>query len=132
MRNRPRSFAVLIQNDCILMVRIVNGLNNFWTLPGGEVEEGETFEEAAIREVQEEVNLKVKVAKYLYTSAYEFGVEKCFLVEVIGQDSTPTLGYDPELPKNQQELKEVKWHLLKEMVEDQQVSEVIKALGLYV
>lgn len=32
---------------------------NCWTLPGGEIEVGETIEQAVIREVQEESNMKV-------------------------------------------------------------------------
>ena len=31
----------------------------YWTLPGGAIEHGETYEEAVIREVQEESNMKV-------------------------------------------------------------------------
>ena len=34
--------------------------NNKWGLPGGSLELGESFEEAAIREAYEEVGLKVK------------------------------------------------------------------------
>lgn len=54
------------------------------------------------------------------------------LVEVIEKASIPTLGFDPELPKEEQNLKEVKWRLLKEVKEDIQVSKVIKALELSV
>lgn len=51
LEDRRRSFAALIQGDSILMVRIVNDEEEFWTLPGGAVEEGESFEEAVVREV---------------------------------------------------------------------------------
>ncbi len=111
------------------MVHTVIGEKNYWTLPGGGLENEETFEEAVIREVQEEVNLKVKVIKHLYTNSYELGVEKCFLAQVVEQNS-PIIGFDPELPLDQQELKEVKWQPIKEMAEDIQVSEVIRSLGL--
>lgn len=99
-------------------------------MPGGGLENHESFEEAVIREVQEEVNLKVKVMKHLYTNNYEHGVEKCFLVQTIERNSTPLLGFDPELPIEQQELKEFKWKPIKEMEDDIQVSEVIRASGL--
>ncbi|MEH6940095.1 NUDIX hydrolase [Bacillus sp. JJ664] len=127
---RQRAFAAIIENDCILMVHVVKGEKNYWTLPGGGLENDESFEEAVIREVQEEVNLKVDVIKHLYTNNYEFGVEKCFLTQVAGSNSTPKLGFDPELPIEQQELKDFKWQPIKEMAKDIQVSEVIRALGL--
>ncbi len=114
------------------MVHVVKGEKNYWTLPGGGLENEETFEEAVIREVQEEVNLKVKIIKHLYTNSYELGVEKCFLVQVVEENSTPILGFDPELLIEQQELKEIKWQPIKEMEEDIQVSKVIRALGLEV
>lgn len=31
----------------------------YWTLPGGDIESGETYEEAIVREVEEESNMKV-------------------------------------------------------------------------
>lgn len=33
----------------------------YYTIPGGHVEEGETFEEAGIREIEEELNIKVEI-----------------------------------------------------------------------
>jgi len=34
-----------------------------WECPGGKLEEGESFEEAAIREAKEEVNLDIEIIK---------------------------------------------------------------------
>lgn len=110
----------------------MKGEKNYWTLPGGGLENEETFEEAVIREVQEEVNVKVKIIKHLYTNSYELGVEKCYLAQIVEQNSTPVLGFDPELPLDQQELQEIKWHPIKEVAEDIQVAKVINALGLEV
>ncbi|WP_088071544.1 NUDIX hydrolase [Gottfriedia luciferensis] len=132
MSNRPRAFAAIIENENILMVHMIKGEKNYWTLPGGGLENEETFEEAVIREVQEEVNLKVKIIKHLYTNSYELGVEKCYLAQIVEQNSTPVLGFDPELPLDQQELQEIKWHPIKEVAEDIQVAKVINALGLEV
>ncbi|MCA1031170.1 NUDIX domain-containing protein [Bacillus timonensis] len=132
MNDRPRAFATLIQNDNILMVRIVDGEKEFWTLPGGGLENGESFEDAVIREVLEEVQLNVKVVKHLFTSQYEGGIEKCYLVEPMPNSDAPTLGFDPELPKDHQVLKEVKWQPMKKMADDIHVKEVMRALGIEV
>ncbi|WP_316571765.1 NUDIX hydrolase [Neobacillus sp. YIM B06451] len=132
MQNRERAFAAIIKDGCILMVHESNGCKDFWTLPGGGLENDETFDEAVVREVREEVNLEVKVVKHLFTGTYEYGVEKCFLAELINPNSVPTLGLDPEFPADQQNLTEVKWQPIKKMVDDIQVSEVIKVLGIKV
>lgn len=132
MQNRERAFAAIIKDECILMVHESNGSKSFWTLPGGGLEHDETFEEAVVREVREEVNVDVKVVKHLFTGTYEYGVEKCFLAELIDPEAIPTLGVDPELPEDNQFLTEVKWQPIKLMADDKQVSEVIKVLGIEV
>ena len=44
----------------------------YWTPPGGSIESGETFEEAVIREVQEETNMKVLKQELIgYQDIYE-------------------------------------------------------------
>lgn len=49
--------AVCFYGDKIVIVFAQN--KNSWTLPGGGVEKGETVEEAVIREVKEETNMRV-------------------------------------------------------------------------
>lgn len=52
--------ALIIENDTIIMVkRKYDPYKDYWALPGGFVELGETVEFACIREVKEETNLDV-------------------------------------------------------------------------
>ncbi len=43
-------------------------VNEYYTLPGGHVEENETYEDAVIREVFEELNIKVSIKNKLLSS----------------------------------------------------------------
>jgi ADP-ribose pyrophosphatase YjhB (NUDIX family) len=43
MKNRDRAFAAIINNGKIVMVHVKNDVREFWTLPGGGVEEGESL-----------------------------------------------------------------------------------------
>ena len=129
---RPRVCAAIIRNGKILMVRHQDGGRVYWTLPGGGVIEGESLEQATIREVLEETHLNISVVKFLYEEPYEYGVSYCFLtIEEDGAEAK--LGSDPEekdVPSQHRMLQEVGWHSLEDMKDDQQVSKVIATLAL--
>lgn len=55
--------AVVIEDDKFLMVR-KNG-KDIWTSLGGHIEEGETEEEALLREIEEELNCKGYILRKL-------------------------------------------------------------------
>ncbi len=126
---RPRACAAIIQNGKILMVLHRSPTREYWTLPGGGIENNEIPEQTIVREVKEETGLDVKTGKLLFLEPPE---EYCFLAELTAS-SDPVLGYDPEecdLPRISQLLQDVAWLDLKEMREDRQVLKVISALGI--
>lgn len=45
-----------------------------WVLPKGTVEEGEEFQDTAIREVQEETGVQASIVKYIGKSKYTFSI----------------------------------------------------------
>lgn len=52
---------------------------NYYTIPGGGLEDGETVEEAAIREIKEELGIDVEVEELLYnTTSHERNKEEYF------------------------------------------------------
>ena len=50
--------CIISENNKILLIRQISGM---WGFPKGHVEEGETEEQTAIREVKEETNIDVQV-----------------------------------------------------------------------
>lgn len=53
------------ENEVVLVKRKFDPFANFYALPGGFVEYGETVEEACVREALEETGLKVKIIRLL-------------------------------------------------------------------
>ena len=53
-----QTYGVCFVGDKIVVVHSFKG-NGHWTLPGGSIEDGETFEECLKREIHEESNMKV-------------------------------------------------------------------------
>ena len=46
-----------------------------WVLPKGTVEDGETYEETALREVEEETGVKARIIEYIGKSNYSFNTQ---------------------------------------------------------
>ena len=64
-----RAVAVVVKNQKILVQRDRNG--NEYALPGGHVKIGETLEDGLIREVMEEMGIRIKCNRLLWS-------EECF------------------------------------------------------
>jgi 8-oxo-dGTP diphosphatase len=124
---RDRAFSAIIHDGKIVMVKVEERGSTYWTLPGGGVENGESLEEAAIREAMEEVNLKIKIIRYLFQSEYSGGTQYCYLA-VPADKCEISLGYDPELDSAEQVLTKAEWIDISEVRNDIQVSAVLKSL----
>jgi 8-oxo-dGTP diphosphatase len=68
--------AALVKGDKILVVRRSfddDFLAGYYEMPGGRIEHDESHEEALIRELKEELSLKVKVVKKYHQFSYQPG-----------------------------------------------------------
>lgn len=114
---RSRSVAIVIRNGKILMERVFYFGREFYTVPGGGIEAGETPEEAAIRELKEECGLDGTIVRPLAVQHKGDGsAEYSFFVEVSEEQEAIT-GYDPEETGDDPPLKEVLWLSLDEISE---------------
>jgi 8-oxo-dGTP pyrophosphatase MutT (NUDIX family) len=120
-----------VRDESILMVECRHATFSHWSLPGGRIEEGESPEQAALRELAEEAGMQGTIASLIYTRPWGRdhgeGLEACFLVEV-DAGAEPALGRDPEL-EQQDELVAVAWRPLAELGDDLQVMHVLAALA---
>lgn len=62
------SVIVISDDQKILLVKHRKGSRQYWVLPGGRLEYGETFQECGVREVKEETGLDVAVDKMVFVS----------------------------------------------------------------
>jgi 8-oxo-dGTP diphosphatase len=123
-----RSCAAIIKDDSILMVRQTYKGNTYWTFPGGRIESIEEPLDCAIRETKEETGLDIEIIEQvceLYNEVIN-GPYYCYVGRIIGGKAK--LGFDPELPSDSQELKELRWFPIKEVEDHTEVKRVIEFL----
>jgi 8-oxo-dGTP pyrophosphatase MutT (NUDIX family) len=114
MRRYTRYQGAIILNDQILLIKYRQYKDGFeyWVLPGGGREEGETAEECVKREMKEETNLDVVVERLLLDipgqpdNYYPF--YKTYLCKTLTDNAQP--GSEPELETGVgYEISEVGW-----------------------
>jgi len=77
-----RVCGAIVKDEKILMVHHVHAGRDYWTLPGGGVEENKTPEEAIIREVKEEVCLDSIIENVLFDEDFKNNECRCFLLSL--------------------------------------------------
>lgn len=121
---RDRACAFVRRDDRVLMVRHRHDGRDYWTLPGGAIEPGETTAEAAVRELAEETGLDGAPGDVLYQRSYFAGgtrvEETCHRVDVAAGQAV--LGTDPEDTGVDPMLVAVGWHRIETLRDDVQVS----------
>ena len=83
--------AVIRDGDRIFVTQ--RGYGEFkggWEFPGGKIEEGETPQEALVREIKEELEIEIQVGELIDTIEYDYPAfhlsMDCFFAEIISGD----------------------------------------------
>lgn len=97
----PRAAAIIVKDGQIALMRREKEGRLYYVFPGGKQEEGETVEQAAAREVEEELGLQVSVGRLVAQTWYRNREQFYFLCAVTGglfgsgQGEEMTAPFDP-------------------------------------
>ena len=66
--------AIVVHEGKVLGARrfMGNEFDGFWEFPGGKIEPGESYEDATIREMQEELEAVVRIERHYQTTSFEY------------------------------------------------------------
>lgn len=83
--------AVIHKNDKIFATaRGYGELKGLWEFPGGKIENGETPQQALVREIQEELDTKITVGNLIETIEYDYSTfhlsMDCFWCSIVDGD----------------------------------------------
>lgn len=97
---RIRAGCILIEDGKLALIERHRGGRHYFTFPGGGVDEGETHEQAVVREVEEELGLHVEIVRKVADVHFNGNLQVYYLVEKIsGEFGTGTGeeygGYNP-------------------------------------
>ncbi len=80
---RKRSGAIIELDGKIALIKRVRNNHEYYVIPGGGIEEGETPEDAAIREVKEELVIDIAIEKLLTTLTFNNKLQYYFRANYI-------------------------------------------------
>ncbi|MCK1240650.1 (deoxy)nucleoside triphosphate pyrophosphohydrolase [Streptococcus uberis] len=87
-------------------------LGGFWEFPGGKLENGESEEQALLREIQEEFNAEIEIIEFINEASYEYDfgtvTMKTFLCKLLS-DQLDLLEHQDSLWLSPNELSSLNW-----------------------
>ncbi len=101
---------------------------DWWEFPGGKLEEGETPEEALVREIREELDIRISIDRYLLTVEHDYPAfhlsMACFLCH-IAEGHMTLLEHEDARWLKRSEIHSVQW-----LPADVKVVEELEKIGL--
>ncbi|WP_286778308.1 MULTISPECIES: (deoxy)nucleoside triphosphate pyrophosphohydrolase [Sphingobacterium] len=66
--------GIIFKDDLVLICRRKpeKSLGGYWEFPGGKIEDSESYEESLLRELIEELNLKVEIKQRFFETVYHY------------------------------------------------------------
>jgi 8-oxo-dGTP diphosphatase len=112
---RERAVGIVIKDTEVLLIyRKVNG-KEYFTFPGGGVDEGETTEQAAAREVREETSIECQVDKLLYRLIDQNSIHNFYLCAYIAGEPMLTNDSHEGQRTNENNYHKPDWHKIAEL-----------------
>lgn len=113
------SAATIVQNEKgeILLIK---GPRRGWEMPGGQVEEGESLKEAAIRETKEESGIDIEIVKFcgVFQNVSRSICNTLFLARPVGgKPTTSSESLEVEFFPVEEALDMVNWKNFRERIE---------------
>ncbi len=98
-------------NSFLATQRGYGEFKGLWEFPGGKIDDGESNEEALIREIKEELNCDIKINKFLLTIEYTYPtfhlIMHCYLCNLLSEFTL--LEHDDYQWLDKNTLRDVEW-----------------------
>lgn len=114
------SAATIVLNDKGELL-LIKGPRRGWEMPGGQVEEGESLADAAIRETKEESGIDIEVVKFcgIYQNVAKSICNTLFLARPVGGElTTSSESLEVDYFPLQEALEMVTWKNFRARIED--------------